>query len=176
MLRRSVPRRRRGVTVLECAVVYPVTFFLLLGLVIGAMGIVRYQEVAALARAGARYASTHGAQYRKDTGMGVGSAGASSGTLTNNVYWYSANPTASTGSDTSWTGLIYDNGIRPNLVALDSNYLQVQVGWPPVINQAKPDNWPGSTVTVTVTYQWLPELFLIGPINLTSSSTMPITN
>jgi hypothetical protein len=85
-------------------------------------------------------------------------------------------PTAAAGTDTSWAGLVHDNAIRPNLVAVNSNYLQVQVGWPPVINQSKADNWPGSTVTVTVTYQWLPEVFLIGPINLTSSSTMPITN
>lgn len=176
MLQRNLAPKRRGVTVVECAVVYPVTFLLLLGLVVGALGIVRYQEVAALARAGARYASTHGAQFRKDTGMSVGSPGTGTATLSNSCYWYSVDPTASSGSDTTWAGLIYDNGIRPNLVAVDSKYLQCNVAWPAVINQSKADNWPGSTCTVTVTYQWLPECFLFGPINLTSTSTMPITN
>src|SRR5947209_18614120 len=111
MLRRSRSKARAGVTVVECAVVYPITFLLLLGLVVGALGIVRYQEVAALARSGARYASTHGAQYRKDTGMGTGSAGASSGTYSNSLFWYTVDPQAAAGSDTSWAGLIYYNGI-----------------------------------------------------------------
>lgn len=167
---------RRGATVVECAVVLPVTFMLLLGLVIGAMGIFRYQEVASLARAGARYASTHGAQYRKDGSASLGSPGTYVAT-TNGFFMYQANPLLATGIDTSWTGDVYDQAIRPNLVALDVSNLTCQVGWPPVINQeTKPDNWPGSRVTVTVTYNWLPELYFIGPINLTSTSTMPITN
>jgi hypothetical protein len=32
----------------------------------------------------------------------------------------------------------------------------------------------GNTVTVTVTYQWFPELYLVGPIVLTNSSTVPM--
>jgi hypothetical protein len=173
---RNENQARRGVTVVECAVVYPVTFFLLLGLVIGAMGVFRYQEVSALARAGARYASTHGNSYRRDTGQGTGVPGTSMG-QSGGLFWYTASTTSGSGSDTSWTGDIYDNAIRPNIIALDPSRLTVQVGWPSVINQAdKPDNWPGSQVAVTVTYQWMPELFLIGPINLTSTSKMPITN
>jgi hypothetical protein len=31
-------------------------------------------------------------------------------------------------------------------------------------------------VTVTVSYQWFPEIYLVGPFNLTSTSSMPITN
>ena len=54
---------------MECAIVLPVTFFLLFSLFVGALGIFRYQEVATLAREGARYASTHGYQYRKDAGL-----------------------------------------------------------------------------------------------------------
>src|SRR5436190_1509742 len=30
-------------------------------------------------------------------------------------------------------------------------------------------------VTITVTYQWLPELILVGPINLTSTSTVAMS-
>jgi Flp pilus assembly protein TadG len=182
MLRRTHNRRpRRGVTLVEAAIIYPLLFFLLLGLVIGGMGIYRYQEVAALARSAARYASTHGAQFRKDTGQSVGTPGTSAGG-SNNTLWYQASPTGASGSDTSWTGDIYDSAARPQLIALDPNNLTFQVGWPMVTNpsgtvvQNKPDNWPGSSVTVTVSYQWLPELYLIGPITLTSTSTMPVTN
>jgi Flp pilus assembly protein TadG len=177
MLQRQRHQVRSGLTVVECAVVYPVTFLLLLGLIVGGMGIFRYQEVASLARSGARYASTHGVQLRKDAGSGTGTAGASSATSSNNTFWYSVDPTKSSGSDTSWAGDVYDQSIRPNLVALDPRYLDVKIGWPPVINQAdKPDNWPGSRVSVTVSYRWMPELYLVGPITLTSTSTMAISN
>ena len=47
---------RRAATLVEAAVVYPVTFLLLIGLVVGAMGMLRYQEMATLSRDAARYA------------------------------------------------------------------------------------------------------------------------
>jgi hypothetical protein len=176
MLYRHHRQPRRGITLLEGAVVYPITFLLILGLIIGALGVFRYQEVAALARRGARYASTHGAQYRKDCQEAIGTAGTSCGT-SKGFLWYQADPTCSAGSDTSWTGDIYDQAIRTNVVILDSSQMQVKAGWQPVVNLPNnPNNWPGGTVAVTVTYQWLPELFFIGPINLTSTSELPITN
>jgi Flp pilus assembly protein TadG len=152
MQRYSQPRQRKGATVVECAIVYPVVFLLMLGLIIGGMGIFRYQETASISREAARYASTHGAHYRSDAGLPVG-----------------------TSSD--WTTDIYNNAISPNMVSLDPNYLTYSVSWPDIINlPGKPDNWPGSSVTVTITYQWFPELYLVGPLNLTSTSSMPITN
>jgi len=65
MLHRSRLRRRLGATILECAIVYPITFFLIFGLLVGGMGIFRYQEVAHLARECARFAATHGGLYAK---------------------------------------------------------------------------------------------------------------
>ncbi len=153
-------RRRRGATVVEAAIVLPLTFFLILGLIIGGMGIYRYQQVASLARQGARYLSTHGAQYRKDAGQPVG-------------------------TPADWKADMYNNELNPppssqkprRIVALDPAYLSIDATWPAVVNQpGAPDNWQGSKVTVKVTYQWLPDLYLIGPINLKSESTMPITN
>jgi hypothetical protein len=173
---RSRPACRRGVTAVECAVVYPLTFLLVLGLIVVAQGVARYQEVASLARAGARYASAHGAQYRRDNGLGTGTPGTSAG-QSSGLFWYSADPTSASGSDTSWVGDDYDSAVRPKLVALDPTKLTYKVGYPSVINQStKPDNWPGSQVTVTVTYQWLPDLYLTGPFNLSSTSSQPITN
>jgi hypothetical protein len=169
---------RPAIALVECAFIYPLTFLLVVGLIVTAQGVARYQEVAALARAGSRYASTHGAQYRKDVGLAVGSPGTLVGTgTTNGLFWYSVDPTKDSGTDTSWAGDTYDSAVRPKLISLDPSYLTFQVGYPPVINQStKPDNWPGSQVSVTVTYQWLPDLFLVGPINLSSTSSLPITN
>src|SRR5437660_7453667 len=60
--------QRTGTTAVECAIVYPAVFLFTLGLVIGAAGIFRYQELSSLARRAARYASVHGTQYAADTG------------------------------------------------------------------------------------------------------------
>ena len=151
-MRAAPSNLRPAATVLETAFVLPAAFLLVFSLCVGAMGIFRYQEVATLAREGARYASTHGYQHRKDAGL-------------------------STGTSTDWGTDIYNNGIAPYLVCLDGDRLTYQVNWPDVINQpGKPDNWPGSKVEVTITYKWFPELYLVGPITLTSTSSMPITN
>ena len=152
MLIRLPLRRRSAATIVECAIVYPVLFLFLLGLAVGGAGIFRYQEVAALAREAARYGSTHGAQYRSDAGEPVG-------------------------TPDDWKADIYNNAIVPNIVALDPNSLTCDPDWLPVVNLPdSKDNWPGSQVTVIVTYQWFPELYLVGPITLTSTSSMPITN
>ena len=167
---------RAGATLLEHAIVLPVTFFLLLMMVVGSMGVLRYQETASLARSAARYASTHGAQYRRDAGLAIGSPGTYI-EKSNGRHWYATDPLAQSGSDTSWAQDICDQAITPNRVALDPANLTVKIGWPAVINQLdKPDNWPNSSVTVTVTYKWTPEFYLVGPIYLTSTSTMNITN
>ncbi len=143
---------RSGATTVEAAFVLPLTFVLMLMMVVGSMGVFRYQEVATLAREGARYASTHGYQFRRDSGLDLG-------------------------TPEEWKDDIIDNAIRPQMIALDPNRVTFTVTWPDVINQpGKPDNWPGSKVDVTVSYDWVPEWGLVGPIRLTSTSSMPITN
>ena len=99
---RLLKQRREGVTVVECAIVYPATFMLLLGLVVGGLGVFRFQEVAALAQAGARYASTHGNQYRQDAGLDTGSPGTFTSNDGNNWFWYQVDPQQASGTDTSW--------------------------------------------------------------------------
>jgi hypothetical protein len=175
-IRRRPGERRRASSTVESAVVYPLTFLLILGLVIVAQGVARYQEVAALARSASRYASTHGGQFRKDNGLPAGSPGTSAGT-NGGLIWYSTDPTLAAGSDASWAGTTYDSAARPKLVALDPALLTFKIGYAPITNlPTKPDNWPGSQVTVTVTYQWLPDLYLVGPYNLSGTSSLPVTN
>jgi Flp pilus assembly protein TadG len=143
-------RQRAGTTLVECAVIYPLTFLLLLGLVIGAAGIFRYQQMAHLARQGARYAITHGTQWAKDTGN-----------------------TAATPAD------IYNNAILPNAVGLDTTQLSSSVTWntsndpyhTTIVNGGFVVT--GNTVSVTVSYQWIPEAFL-GGVQLSSTSVMPM--
>jgi Flp pilus assembly protein TadG len=150
-----IPRHQRlprsGASLVEFAIVGPVALLLLIGLVVAALGVYRYQQVAALAREGSRYASVHGGMYAKETG----------------------NP-AATQQD------IYNNAILPYAAGLDSNALSCNVTW-------NTDNYPyhtvvvngqvtpvTNTVSVTVTYQWMPEAFF-GGVTLTSTSVVPIT-
>jgi hypothetical protein len=176
-------RGRVGTTLVEAAIVYPVAFLLMLGLIVGGMGIFRYQEVSHLAREGARWASTHGAGYRQDVGTYPGSVGGTydrtDATPLPGIMWYKVDSTSTSGT---WTGDIYNNAISPNIVSLDSSNVSCEIGWPQVTNlagvvvQNSPDNWRGSKVFVTVNYQWFPEVYLVGPFTLTSTSSMPMTN
>src|SRR5262249_44947340 len=138
--------KRGGATTVECAVIFPVTFLLLLGLIIGAAGMFRYQEVAHLARQGARYASTHGQNWAKDT-----------------------NNPAATPQD------VFDNAIAPGAIGLDRTRLSYDVTWDRSNAVYHTDIVNGNviatynTVTVRVTYQWIPEAYL-GGITLSSTS------
>lgn len=100
MLYRHQPRR--GAHLVECAVVYPVVFTMLFGLLIGGLGVFRYQEVASLAREGARYASVHGSQYQSATGK-----------------------SAATADD------VYNKAVLPKVVILDPGHLHYNITWSP---------------------------------------------
>ncbi len=157
MIRVPRRRRRRGATVVECAFVYPITFLLLLGLIIGGLGVFRYQEIASVAREGARWASVHGGQSAREASPLIG------------------NPTLTTAGD------VYTNAIKPQADAanLDPLSLSYTVSWAdasqnPTYYDYTSSTWKTNIVTVTVTYQWVPEAYL-GGITFTSTSVMPIT-
>jgi hypothetical protein len=148
---------RRGANTVECAIVFPVTFLLLLGLIIGGMGVFRYQETASLAREGARWAAVHGGQCVREANPGT------------------ASPPLTTDQD------VYQNAIQPRAVSLDPSRLSYAVSWddagemPSYLDYSQsPPVWRTNHVTVTVTYQWVPEAYL-GGITLTSTSVMTIS-
>jgi Flp pilus assembly protein TadG len=146
MLLRLSPCRRRGASLVEAALVYPIVFLLTFGVVILAMGVYRYQMVAALAREGARWASVHGGQYAQDTG--------------------NAMATPST---------VFSNAIQPMAVGLDTSQLTYNVSWTnatemPIFNDAS-GNPVTNMVTVTVNYHWVPIMYL-SPMNMSSTSVM----
>jgi Flp pilus assembly protein TadG len=143
-------QRRRAATMVEFAVVCSLTLLILLGLLIGGLGIFRYQQVARLARDASRWASLHGTQYAQDT----------------------KNP-AATAQD------VYNQVISPKATALNLSHLTYSVTWNTsnspyhmaTVNgqQIKMAN----TVTVTINYQWIPEAFLGGKtLSSTSVSVM----
>ena len=141
-------KKRFGATLVESAIVYPVTFLLLLGLLVGAMGIFRYQEMASLSREAARYASVHGGKFAKDSGTPAPGA-----------------------SD------IYNQVIVPKAAGLDLSLLSYSITWntdnnPYHVKIVNGDVLPvTNTVTVTLAYRWIPEV-IFGGVTLTSSSVM----
>jgi len=60
--------QRSGATVVECAIVAPVTFLMVLGIVICGLGIFRMHQIEHLSEAAARWAALHGPRYQKRTG------------------------------------------------------------------------------------------------------------
>jgi Flp pilus assembly protein TadG len=146
MTRKVGHQRRRGTTAIEFGIACPIVFFLFFAIVVGGLGVFRYQQVASAAREGARYASVRGAQYAEETGR-----------------------PAATASD------IYTNAILPAASALDPNLLSYSVTWnqsnEPLTVTTDVEKPFGNTVTVTVSYQWFPEMYLVGPYALTSTST-----
>jgi Flp pilus assembly protein TadG len=158
---------RPGVTLVEFAIVVPVAFLLILGLIVGGLGVFRYQEVAHLAREATRYASTHGGDYQLE-GMPA-STGVPAVSSTADIQAYLAGKTVALDStkltvNASWSA---PESIVPRNLP---TYLLVDPNVPP--SQQKVER---NYVTVTVTYQWMPEVYAIGPINLTSTSKIAIS-
>jgi hypothetical protein len=169
---RNCRRRRRGAHLVESAIVFGVTMVLVLGMVVCAIGVFRYQQTAHLAREAARYAAVHAGQYGKDNAAAI-----TAGTLPNVTSDY-----------------ITKNVVKAKAIDMDSSLLSATInfnmssgsyGWDDTANNNS--RWPYSqktisgttysetnTVSVTVTYQWTPEWLLVGPITLSSTSVMPV--
>ena len=146
MSRAAVHCRRRGTTTIEFAITCPIVFFLVFATIVGGLGVFRYQQVAAAAREGARWASVHGADWADET-----------------------NNPAATPAD------IFTKAILPASMTLDPSQLTYSVTWnksnKPLEVSEQYERPIGNTVTVTVTYQWIPEMYLAGPLTLSSTST-----
>jgi Flp pilus assembly protein TadG len=97
-----IPNRpnRRGVAVVEAAIVLPIVIFMLLAIVLGASLVFTQQEVATLAREGTRYASVRGTDYALFTGN-----------------------SPATADD------VYNNGILPRMMTLDQSRVSYSVSW-----------------------------------------------
>lgn len=152
--------RRQGATLVETAIVQPVCFLLLFGILTGGIFIFNYQEVAWLSRETSRRASVRGSQYAKETG--------------------NASPT---------TADLRQNVVLPLAAAMDPNNLTVQVFLVDGSTGAAAD-WDSSnksisvvesdgsnvanTVRVIITYQWTPLYPLTASITLQATSEVPM--
>ena len=140
--------RRSAATAVEMAFIAPVFVFLLFALIVGGLGIFRYNQIAHLARQGARYASVRGLDYHTENNK----------------------PAATQDS-------VRNEAIIPNASALDPNSLTVSVTWDKsnAPKQFLPDGTVRSNyVIVTVSYKWLPEALIKGG-TMTCTSKMPVT-
>ncbi len=150
MVRLSCSRPRVGFVATESILVLPVLSALIFGTVIGGYGIFRYQQIAMLAREGARYASVHGGLYQQETGNA-----------------------AATPQD------VYNNAILPFATNLDLSQLSYTVTWNtdnmPYHTTSEYEKPVANTVTVTVQYNWIPEAYFVGPLTLSSTSTVPMS-
>jgi Flp pilus assembly protein TadG len=134
MIRNHPPRRRRrGIVLLESGLVYSSAMMLILGTITIGLGIFRYQEMAWLAREGARWASVHGPTYQSEQSQ--------------------AAPTSST---------VMSNAITPRMAILTPANLTCTL------------TMTSGVATVTLTYNWTPEVYL-SPISLKSTSVVPIS-
>lgn len=159
--------RRPAASLLEYAVVAPMVFFILLALVVGGMAIFRYQEVSHLAREATRYASTHGGDYQREgiatrTGVAVMATDSDVQTYVESKA-VGLNPSKLTATITWSSPSTLSPRSAPIYLNTDPNL--VPPGQSVFVNY----------VTVTVTYEWVPELILVGPINLTSTSTVAMS-
>jgi Flp pilus assembly protein TadG len=155
MLRRKT--RRVGSVLIESALVYPVLFLVVLGIILMGLAVFRYQQVSHMAREGARYAIVHGAKYSDVS---------------------EASPARSAIADTD----IYENAIKPHAAGMQLSGLSYTITWtdsnkqtsstvqtvngtPTVVTKA-------NTVSVYVRYEWQLPLFGTIPVSSTSVMTM----
>ena len=160
MIQRCASSPRRGALTVEAAFVHPVMLILVFMIIIGGLGVFRYQQVACQAREAARWAATRGSDRKKEMDLAL--------------------PTKSD---------ILQQAVIPMTAGMNTNAITLQVLW---IDQVSGEvvDWDSATrhplsvttsnqgvanrVRVTVTYAWMPELFLVGPLNLKSTCEIPM--
>lgn len=143
--------RRNGAHSVEAAFIYPLVLLFVIGTIIGGIAVFRNNQVANLAREGARWASVHGATYSADTG----------------------DPKATEAS-------VWESAILPKMVGMDRSRVTYSVTWDDPYQDPKwydydAGAWKTNYVHVTVTYQWMPEAFLVGPINIRGTSDAAVS-
>lgn len=173
---------RRGATLVESALVYPVVFLVMLGIILLGTAVFRYQQVAHIAREASRWASVHGGKYSKEGIPAITSV------------------PAATPDDGLWSGgngqcsPVYTYVIVPQAAGMKLENISYSVTWTTSNTQthamyydpatgttsATPNSGSSTekvisvsnTVTVTVTYTWNTGLFGTIPVSSTSTVTM----
>ena len=128
--------RRDGACIVEFAFIGPIVLLLLIGMSFAGLATFRYIQLANVSRYAARWAAVHGKRYSAAT-----------------------ETAAATADD------VYQNAIKPRLVATKPEQLDWAVDW----------SADGRLVTVSLAYTQSPEAFFVGG-TLRSQCTMFVTN
>jgi Flp pilus assembly protein TadG len=145
----------------EAAIVYPLLFLLLFGLIVGGMGIYRYQAVACMAREAARYAAVRGSDWQ----MTMDQPSPTQQQIAQEIV---APLAAAMDATQINTNVELVNGVTGVVTPWDSSNkapTSLNASRQPVANR----------VRVTVSYPWYPEILLGGPINLQSVTETPMS-
>ena len=155
LLRRR--QRRAGAVLVETALVYPVLFLLIFGIILLGTAVFRYQQVAHAAREGARYAIVHGEKFGQENEW----RGLTAATPAD-VYTYGIKPFAGGMAPPDLTYSVtwdQDN-------SRESTRVETVNGVPTVVSRQ-------NKVVVTVTYVWNTGMF--GPITVSSTCVMTMS-
>jgi Flp pilus assembly protein TadG len=140
-------RPRRAASLVETAITLSVMFLFTLGVIVVGTGVHAYQQVGAVAREGARYASVHGKQYATDSGNSMA------------------------------TATSIETAISSMATGLDTSQITVTASWDNSSEVATYNDSSGNPTTnyvhVTVSYTWSPPLYL-SSMTLSSTSVMPM--
>lgn len=154
--------KRSGAVATESAIVFSVTFLLIIGVIVGGVGVFRFQQVACQARQAARWASVHGLGWQYDTGS----------------------PPRTKQQILQEAVLPFASGMDPSKLSIDVHWIGKVSGqtldWDistraPLSKDAN-GNAVTNSVKITVTYEWMPGVFLAGPLTLRSVSQVPMSN
>jgi Flp pilus assembly protein TadG len=153
---------RSGAVAVEAAIVHPVMVFLLLSLIVGGMGVFRYQQVAGQAREAARYAAVHGSDWQKASDK--------------------PSPTEEE---------IIRDAVAPLAAGMDLKNLSVKITWidrttaqatpwdqasKDPVSLAKSGDYVTNRVRVTVVYEYWPPILWLGRLELRSVCEFPMSS
>jgi Flp pilus assembly protein TadG len=147
---------------IETAVVLPVMLLLVLMLIVGGIGVFRYQQVALLAREGARWGSVRGTGWQMDTDQ---TPPTQQDILQNAVL-----PLA-VGMDQSNITIVAEliDGETGSVTAWDSSRKNP-------LSLSKTNQGVTNRIRITISYDWSPGVLILGSVNMKSVSEMPMMN
>lgn len=141
MFRRPIRPRRRGAATVEYAIVLPIFFMLTFGTIIVGYGVFASNEMAAVAREGARWAAVHGGNWKKENSKPL-----------------------TTAAD------VYTKGILPHVAGLNTSKLTYSVTWSDPNQMSSPPSTVTVTVNYSWTPQlYLGPMTLTGKSTMTMS-------
>lgn len=158
---RRVRVRRAGGLAVEAAIVYSTVLLLFLALIVGGIGVFRYQQVAMLAREATRYAAVHGSDWQSDNNQ--------SPCTQAQILQQAVLPRAAS--------------MATAAVSIEAQFVNRAAGrvsdWDTVAHPPTSLDDQNNTVTnrvrVTVTYQWVPSALIVGPLYLSSTSELSMS-